>query len=183
LEKDRLKWNRRYRDRAEPGEASGIVVRFCDLARPGPALDIAAGMGKNALYLADRGFSVAAVDVSDVAMNALAGRHPQVSARCRDLDTWDIPKKRYHLIVNTHYLNRRLFPQIIDGLIRGGTLIFETFIHGPSGGPGPTCRDYLLRENELLHGFLALRILHYAEQTEETDEGTLETASLVARKA
>ena len=85
----------------------------------------------------------------------------------RSVRTWTpstFPRERYDLIVNTLYLNRRLFPQIGEGLRPGGLLIFETLLEPPGGaGHGERCRDYFLKPNELLHGFLSLRILHYRE--------------------
>lgn len=182
-ENDRVRWNRKYRDRQYSATPAEIVTRYFHLASPGCALDIAAGTGKNALFLADNGFAVDAVDISDVAMDALAGRHPGITALCEDLDRYDIPAERYNLIVNIRYLNRRLYPQIVEGLQPGGLLIFQTYIEGPADGDGPSCRDYLLRENELLHAFLCMNIRYYAEKRETGPTGgPFYLASLVARK-
>jgi len=143
---------------------------------------LGAGLGKNALFLAEKGFEVDAVDISDVAMDDLAGRHPRVHAIRRDLDTYDITGDRYGLILNIRYLNRRLFPHIIEGLIPGGLLIFETFIEHPGEDGGPVCRDFLLRENELLHAFLSMKILYYEEKKGRGCKGPFRIASLVAKK-
>jgi tellurite methyltransferase len=79
------------------------------------------------------------------------------------------------------YLNRRLFPQIREGLRPGGVLIFETLLHVP-GHPGHDdhCPDYFLRDNELLHSFLSLRILHYHEEAGSGQDEPRRLASLVA---
>jgi tellurite methyltransferase len=181
MEKDRIRWNEKYRVKTNSGAPSDIVTRFYSLGKPGRALDIAAGMGKNALFLAEKGFEVDAVDISDVAMDALADRHLRVHARCRDLDTYDIPGGRYDLILNIRYLNRRLFPYIIEGLKPGGLLVFETFIEKPGENGVSMHRDFLLRENELLHAFLALQVLHYEEKNVSGSKGPEQVASLVAR--
>jgi len=182
MKKDRIRWNEKYRVKADSRTPSEIVARFYPLATPGRALDIAAGMGKDALFLAEKGFEVDAVDISDVAMDALAGRHPRAHARCRDLDTYDIPGGRYRLILNIRYLNRRLFPYIIEGLKPGGLLIFETFIESPGENGVSMHRDFLLRKNELLHAFLSLQVLYYEEKTAPASKGPEQVASLVARK-
>lgn len=76
---DREEWNRRYGERelvwtAEPNRF--VVAETADLA-PGAALDLACGEGRNAVWLAERGWRVTGVDFSDVAIakaRALAER-------------------------------------------------------------------------------------------------------------
>lgn len=182
MEEDRIRWNEKYRDKTDSLTPSEIVVRFYSQITPARVLDIAAGTGKNALFLGEKGFEVDAVDISDVAMDALAGRHPRVHALCRDLDKYDIPAKRYRLILNIRYLNRRLFPYIIEGLEPGGWLIFETYIENPEENSVPMRRDFLLRKNELLHAFLSLQVLYYEEKKAPGAMGPDQVASLVARK-
>jgi tellurite methyltransferase len=145
--------------------------------------DIGAGNGRNSLFLAEQGFVVDAVDISDVGLSLFAGRHPNARGLCADLDTFDLPRDRYGLIINIKYLNRRLFPQIRDGLVAGGVLIFETFLEtSDQRVRQPSCRDHVLRKNELLHAFLSLQIIFYQEalNTHGPEPGCL--ASLVAVK-
>jgi tellurite methyltransferase len=180
---DRDKWNEKYRQHAYPTEPSAIVTQFCSLAPDRAALDIGAGNGRNALFLAEQGFVVDAVDISDVGLSLFAGRHPNVHCLCADLDTFEIPRHRYGLITNIKYLNRRLFPQIREGLAAGGVLIFETFLEtSDERVHQPSCSDHVLRKNELLHEFLSLQIIFYQEalNTHGQEPGYL--ASLVAVK-
>ena len=181
--RDRIKWNEKYREKEYPTEPSGIVRDFFSLARGGTALDIAAGSGRNALFLAEHGFVVDAVDIAEEGLALVAGRHPAIRTICADLDTFDIPGGRYDLILNVLYLNRRLFPQIREGLKPGGLLIFETLLELPGGaGHDDHCRDYFLRDNELLHSFLSLRILHYHEECGTGQDEPRRLASLVAQR-
>lgn len=183
-EKDREKWNARYLEKEQVSTPCPLVRRFCRLTSPGRALDLAAGSGGNALFLAEKGFQVEAVDVSDVAVRRLGTLHPQITAQCQDLDVWDIARGRYDLILNIRFLNRRLFPSIIEGLADKGVLIFESYLLGgaPKGTQGPVCRDYLLRPNELLHAFLPLSIVYYREDIRRSTRGHGRSASLVAIK-
>jgi tellurite methyltransferase len=180
---DRLKWNEKYQSEDAPDAPSAIVKQYFKLAEGKKALDIAAGNGRNSLFLADQGFTVAAVDISDIGLSLFAGKRPNIHPICADLDHFDIPANRYDLIINIKFLNRRLFPCIREGLAPGGILIFQTFQDSQSGRDHrPTCRDYLLHENELLHAFLSLRVLFYSE-AEERDNGEIPAlASLVAVK-
>jgi tellurite methyltransferase len=183
MRQDRLKWNEKYQSQNYPDEPAAIVRQYFNLAAGKNALDIAAGNGRNALFLARQGFVVDAVDIADTGLSQFAKKHPGIHPICADLDDFDIPASRYDLIVNIKYLNRRLFPYIREGLAPGGVLIFETFLdslHPAKNQPG--CRDYLLRENELLHAFLSLRIVCYKEAKDEKDADTAGLASLVAVK-
>jgi len=180
---DRQRWNAKYLGTSFPTEPSQIVRRFHALAPKGRALDIAAGAGRNALFLAERGYRVDAVDVSDVAMGRLARSHPLLQPVCADLDTFDIRADTYALILNIRFLNRRLFPYMEEALVKGGILIFESYLETAGrSSEGPSCRDYLLRENELLHAFLGLRVLFYQEAESMERKGPSHTASLVALK-
>jgi tellurite methyltransferase len=183
MQQDRLKWNEKYRSQNASDEPALIVKQYFHLAAGKKALDIAAGNGRNALFLAGQGFAVDAVDISDTGLAQFAGKHPGVHPICADLDDFDIPANRYDLIINIKYLNRRLFPCIREGLSPGGVLIFETFLESLHPGENqPCCRDYLLRENELLHAFLSLKIVCYKEAKDQTDAGAAWLASLVGIK-
>ena len=180
---DRLKWNEKYQSENYPEEPAAIVKKHARLASGKKALDIAAGNGRNALFLADQGFGVDAVDISDAGLNLFAAKHSNIHPICADLDDFDIPSKRYDLIINIKFLNRRLFPYIREGLIPGGILIFQTFLDSPNPAKNqPCCRDYLLRKNELLHAFLSLKIVYYKEAKDEKDAEAAWLASLVGIK-
>lgn len=181
--RDRIKWNEKYRQQDYPTESSAILKEFFGMAPGRSALDIAAGSGRNALFLAERGFVVEAVDIAEEGLALFAGRHPAIRPICADLDTYDIPGERYDLILNMLYLNRRLFPQIREGLKPGGLLIFETLLEIPGCAEQQEhCRDYFLRTNELLHSFLSLRIIHYHEECHTGQDEPRRLASLVALK-
>ena len=180
---DRLKWNEKYQTAGYPVEYAAILNQFIVPTHGKKALDIAAGNGRNALFLANQGYTVDAVDISDAGLRLFTGKHPNIHTVCADFDHFDIPANRYDLIINIKFLNRRLFPYIREGLTPGGILIFQTFLDAPEQkNSRPACRDYLLRENELLHAFLSLRILFYNE-AEKRDNGEMSAlASLVAMK-
>lgn len=163
MREDRDRWNKRYRQRRPSGEAAPLVTEYAGLALPGNALDIAAGQGRNALFLAHQGFRVEAVDISEEALARMACRAPNLHPVCADLDRFDIPKERYDLIVNIRFLSRRLLPQILEGLRPGGMLIFEAFLAGGDARAEAAHPEYRLKANELLRAFDRLRIVHYHE--------------------
>lgn len=183
MQQDRLKWNKKYQRDSYSDEPAAIVSQYVGLADGKNALDIAAGNGRNAIFLARQGFIVDAVDIADKGLAQFAGKHPNIRPVCADLDDYDIPPNRYDLIVNIKFLNRRLFPYIREGLAPGGVLIFETFLESQYPATDhPRRHDYVLRENELLHAFLAMQIVCYQESKDEKEADAARLASLVAVK-
>ena len=174
-DKDRNKWDSRYLKNQGDSAPSLLLREFAGLATCGNALDIACGNGRNSLFLAEKGFIVDAVDISTIATNRLAGRHPKINVICQDIDDWTIPQNSYDLIVNIRFLDRRLFPMIKDGLKPGGFLIFESFIDEKKP-------EYCLKQNELLQVFQSLHIVYYQEKKSDDSEKFDQTVSLVAIK-
>ncbi len=181
---DKARWNEKHITKPMPEHVSGIVEKYAHLAKVGDALDIAAGVGRNTHYLAEKGFVVDAIDFSDYALSQIKNM-ATINKIEADLDSYRFKYNAYDLIVNCNYLDRRHFPQIKEALKPGGLLIFETFIvaHGEHYHQ-PTNLDFVLRKNELLHTFIGLEIVYYEEHDEiNLRNEKVKVASLVARKA
>jgi len=180
---DKERWNHRHVDRPISTNVAGIVEKFVTIANTGKALDIAAGVGRNTHFLADKGFVVDAVDYSDVALSQIKDI-ATINKIEADLDTYLFEVNSYDLIVNCNYLDRRHFPLIKEALVEGGVLIFETFIKTQEEGyHQPSNLDFVLRTNELLHAFIGLDIVYYEERDDVNNLGEkVRIASMVARK-
>jgi tellurite methyltransferase len=94
-------------------------------------LDVACGVGQNAVWLAQRGFTVDAVDISSVALEqarqAAAQAGDTVNFVHADLDTWSPPVETYALVIGFRFLNRKLLPRLKAALRPGGWLVYQTF--------------------------------------------------------
>lgn len=86
MRQDRIKWNEKFRRGQYSEQAAGVVKQFYHLAPGRKALDIAAGSGRNSVFLAGKGFSIDAVDISEVGLGVFAGSQPDIHAVCADLD-------------------------------------------------------------------------------------------------
>jgi SAM-dependent methyltransferase len=178
---DKDRWNRRHVTRPMRDSVSDIVERYIGLASVGNALDIACGTGRNTHFIESKGFIVDAVDFSDYALGKIDDID-SINKIEADLDSYDLSVDRYDLIVNINYLNRRLMPQIKESLRDGGLLIFETFIIAHGDFERPSNREFLLRQNELLHNFIGLDIIYYEERDDVNIRGEkTRVASLVAK--
>lgn len=191
---DRDRWNRRYRERGPDAFGTApsewLVAHRALLAQQprGRALDVACGTGRNALYLARLGFTVDALDVSDVAIDFLRAeverRGLAIAPRRCDLEVELLPAGRYEVVLDFSYLDRALFPQLRQSLRPGGLLIFETFTREQTRLPrGPSDPQRTLEPGELRRAFAELEILDYRETTLNADdpEKARAVASLVAR--
>lgn len=174
-EHDRIKWNSKYEHDRGGMDPSQLLKDHIHHAAKGNALDIACGNGRNSVFLAEHGFHVDAVDISDVIIEKIPSGDDRIHAMCLDLDSWKLPPDRYQLIINIRFLDRALFAAIMTGLVPGGLLIFESFV---STEDDPYC----LKPNELLHAFLSFQILFYEEKKLPASARFDTIASLVAKK-
>lgn len=181
---DKIRWNEKYLQNTLNTEPSKILQEYASMANIGRAIDIACGAGRNTHYLADLGFIVDAVDISDVGLKNVKKSATIVKTEC-DLDKYNLAPNHYDLILNINFLNRRLNSQIKDALKSGGLLIYESFLLAYGEFNLPTTNlDYLLRKNELLHTFIGLDIIYYEEKVViNQNNQKVKVASLVAKKS
>jgi SAM-dependent methyltransferase len=151
----------------------------------GTALDVACGSGRHALWLAEQGFTVTALDRDAGALAHLesdaAARGVAVSARVVDLESGpvDLGAEVYDVIVAVHYLHRPLFAALRAALRPGGVLVYETFTTAQAARGRPTNPAFLLEPGELRRLVAPLEIL---AAREGDFEGRM-IASVVARLA
>jgi tellurite methyltransferase len=163
------KWDRRYREAKAPPQASRVLQENRHLLpATGDALDLACGLGGNALLLAESGLSVQAWDVSSVAIESLQSRAAAaglpLQAVVRDVDAQPPVADSFDVIAVSYFLSRELAPALCAALRPGGLLFYQTFVRDKVSSEGPTNPDFLLAENELLAMFAPLRVRVYREE-------------------
>jgi SAM-dependent methyltransferase len=133
-------------------EPSPWLARWADsIPAGGRVLDVAAGRGRHARWLAARGHPVDAVDSDADALSALDGCDRVHTLRA-DLENgpWPYPEGAFAGVIVANYLHRPLFPHLLAALGPGGALIYETFALGNERFGRPSNPDFLLRPGELL---------------------------------
>ncbi|MGH7855580.1 MAG: class I SAM-dependent methyltransferase [Candidatus Binatia bacterium] len=152
----------------------------------GRALDIAAGKGRSALFLAARGFQVTAIDISAVGLEQgrrrAEDRSLSITWLQADLEHLQLASAEYDLIVNINYLQRSLIPRLKSALKPGGYVIFETYLIDQQAAGHPKNPDYLLNHNELLDYFRDFRVLLYREGSFSDGAEPSFRAGMFARK-
>ena len=131
---EREEWNRRYAgaDLVWSAEANRFLVEEVSNLPPGRALDLGAGEGRNAIWLAERGWRVTAVDFSDIALQKarrLAETHGvDVEWIEADLRTYSPAECAFDLVVVLYIhlpgeQRRELLRRAAEALTADGTLL------------------------------------------------------------
>jgi len=189
VDADRIKWNRRFESEdsflgVRPSPFLSKEIDRIKLLAPGNrALDIACGEGRNSLFLAENGFDVTALDISDVGLSKGAARASvagvKINFRQANLNDYAIAEK-YDLILNFNFLLRGLIPSEIQALNPGALLLFDTILESPQllASHNPS---YFLKKGELTEIFESYSgdILF----SEESESGDMPTARILFRKS
>ncbi|MFO7765169.1 MAG: class I SAM-dependent methyltransferase [Pelovirga sp.] len=184
------KWNQRWQEKASSAEWQAdqwLVQTLPYLPDTGTALDLACGMGRNALCLAERGYRVTAVDFSEVALNLLRqavmpGKgHIDVIQADLEAANFQFPQGPFDLVLQCYYLYRPLLPALLEAVRPGGFAIIRTFSRAGEEQFGPVNKGISLAPGELLHLFSEWDILLYEEGLEPSRKGG-SLAGIFARK-
>ncbi len=178
-------WDRRYGSGDEPAWApTPLVIETAEKLKGGRALDLACGTGRNALWLAQQGWTVTAVDGSAKAIEVLRrrakARAVQIDARVADLERgeYQVQPSGWDLIAICYYLQRDLLEPSKLGVVPGGVLMVIVHI----GEPGEEPSRFQMRPGELATYFKGWEILHSYEGTPRDSAHARAVAEIVARR-
>jgi SAM-dependent methyltransferase len=168
---DREFWDARYAatDTLWSFEPNRFLVRETEALPPGRALDLACGEGRNALWLAARGWRVTAVDFSQVALargRAVAEeRGLEIDWLAEDVAAWAPPRRAFDLVAVLYLQLQadRLGPVLqaaAEGVAEGGTLLVvghdsTNIAHGYGGPQDP---DRLFTPDDVIPALAGLRV-------------------------
>jgi tellurite methyltransferase len=189
-EEEKNHWENRYSD--DGGEPhrnpSVLLTQWLDDRPPGKALDLACGMGRNSLFLAEKGYAVTAIDISPRAIKSAEemarGKGLNINWIVADLDHYAI-QGQYDLIVISFFrVSKNMVPSIINALKSCGILLSENHMLPPSAPEDEARRHrFHLKPGELGQLFAGLKVIRYEERQVDGEEGhPAYLASLVAQK-
>lgn len=182
-------WDERYsRGDHATAEPSRLLIRAAEHLAPGRALDIACGAGRHAIFLAEHGWQVVAVDASRVGIEITNERARErgvvIDTRIADLERGEfiIEPDAYDLICVFYYLQRDLFQQIRAGVVKSGTLVAAIHIIDEDPSARLSNPAFSLKPEELRAEFQGWEILHYREGQPDDERHKRRTAEIIARK-
>jgi tellurite methyltransferase len=189
MDGDRERWNAKWRDRAGELEPEAAFLSEYALLLPaaGKALDIAGGAGRNAIWLARRGFDVTLIDISDVALDKAERRAANLglASRMRFIHA-DVDKELplaplFDLVLESHYLNRARRDDHADLLVDNGVFVAaHATVHNLERHAKPS-REYLVEPGELASWARRRGMDILVAREDWTDAGRHE-AVLIARR-
>jgi SAM-dependent methyltransferase len=176
MEQDRIKWDDRYRTATAAVELTvdPWFIEQVQGLQPGRALDVACGLGHDAVWLAKQGWEVTAVDISPVGLSHAAELAQSLGVTVDwivgDLDEYVPPSASYELITVCRFLDRDRLPARLErALCPGGRLLYRTFCAG-SNDTGHRNPRFVLQPGELPRLFSGLSPLLYDEVRSGPDQ-------------
>ena len=186
-------WDERYAasDRVWSAEPNTFVVALTKDLDPGSAIDVAAGEGRNALWLAEHGWQVTAVDFSSVAADR--GRASpggdKVDWQVADVTSY-VPDRTFDLVLVCYlHLPRQQMRQVLAHAASwvgpGGHLVVVAHaVRNLAEGVGGPPEVDLLHDEELLAQAAAGLVVERLEEVDRvTPAGTAIDVVLRARRA
>ena len=156
---------------------NAFLVEVVSNRRPGMALDLGMGQGRNALYLAQRGWSVTGVDISDVGLAQARQQAQKLGVQLNTIlenaDKFDFGKERWDLVVLLYFPPRPYVSRIRASLKPGGIVVVEG-LHRDSPERQRLGQGVVFGANELLRVFDDFRILRYEDVIASSDWGSSE---------
>ncbi len=163
------KWDSLYEKQEASVPATVLLENAFLLPETGNALDLACGLGANALFLAKQGLAIHAWDISSVALNKLKQKAKlddlNIVIKQLNIESETLPKNTFDVIVISRFLDRSLSNAIMESLKANGLLFYQTYVREKLGTSGPKNTDFLLARNELLSLFESLNLVVYRENS------------------
>jgi SAM-dependent methyltransferase len=160
-----------------PSAPSDFVIEAAKGLKPGTALDLGTGQGRNAVYLARQGWDVTGLDISQAGLNAAKENAATAGVRIQtvkaDYGSFEFGAEQWDLIVMDYAWAPVSEPDFVAKIERslrpGGVILFEHFINNPNNPYAPMIRA--LGPNELKNYFPGFEILSYDEAEGKADWG------------
>ncbi len=186
---DREAWNNRYQGREFVWKAAPnqfLVAEVGSLAR-GRALDLGCGEGRNAVWLAEEGWDVTAVDFSDAGISKgrelASQRGVSVTWLVEDLNRFEPARLSFDLVVDFYVhlppdQRKNLLKRAAGAAAPGGTVLVVGHDRSnlEDGYGGPQDPDLLFAREEIAGGLIGLEVVKstLVKRSVETDEGLSE---------
>lgn len=162
-------------------EANALLVSVAGKAKPGKALDVGMGQGRNALWLARHGWDVTGFDPAETGVEqakaVAATEKLKLTATTADSEHFDFGADKWDLVVFAYAGGVDEGPQVVKSLRKGGVVVIETFLKSPSSPFG-------IEPEELKQAYKGLEIVQNEAVKAKADWGLREDqlVRFVARK-
>ena len=144
--------------------------------KPGTALDVGMGQGRNSIWLAQQGWEVTGFDPAEKAV-ALARENAgklgvSLKTEIKRMQDFDFGERRWDLILLSYVGGRGQTAAVQKALKPGGVLVIEGFHRDATKG-NPIGGEVVFDTGELPRLFPELRVVRYEEPVEDADFGQI----------
>jgi len=188
---ERERWNQKYREASGAGTWTVpdpfLAQAFSKYILPlfpcgASALDLAGGAGRHAIWLAQQGWEVTLIDISETGVEQARQNAGPLASHIHfvvdDLTRFKASQTQFEVVMAFFYLERKIFSEMVKVVRPGGLLVYKTHTLAQAKMTGgPKNPAHLLEPGELLQLARGLCVLHYQEEAAKKA-----TAELVARK-
>jgi len=184
---DKLFWDKKYSDKTYifgKIPARFLSENFHYIPVGAHVLDVGMGEGRNAVFLARKGYRVTGVDISSVAVRKAQLLAKEVGVRIdgvtAPVEEYRPPKELFDAVICFYYVDRKINERLLSYLKPGGLLIYEahTDLQKTIKGNEKYEHQYLLRSQELIGMFKKMRVLKYEEPLHQGEY----TSSIILKK-
>ena len=151
---------------------NAFLVEVARDLKPGRALDVGMGQGRNAIYLAQQGWNVTGVDISDEGIRQAKEQARKLRVPLdtvlSPIESYDFGREQWDLILFCYLDPRPFAGKILAALKPGGAVVVEGF-HKRTRKTRLTTGWF--EDNELLRLFPTLRVLRYDDILAKQDWG------------
>jgi SAM-dependent methyltransferase len=185
-------WDERFRTGKYPSDPapSPVLREYIHEASNQRALDIACGTGRNAVYLAEQGYEVDALEQSVEGLRITRanadkrGVAERINLIQTDVTQFEYPENQYDVVTISFFRTLDRLGDMKAALVPNGLLFYQHHLRSdPPAEVGPSSDQYRFRSNELLQACLDLTVLYYEESSEQREGRLSATVELVARNS
>ncbi|MDC1174736.1 class I SAM-dependent methyltransferase [Bacteriovoracaceae bacterium] len=184
---EKVYWDKKYSNTQylfgkRPAEF--LAKNFQYIPEGARVLDLGMGEGRNAVFLARKGYKVTGVDISSVAVkkSKMLAREfgVRIDTLIADLEKHDFKKGQFDAVICFYYVDKKLHDRMLGWLKPGGVLIYEAHTYNQRNVSGNEQYNtkYLLQPGELLKLFPEMDILKYEEPLHRKEY----TTSIILKK-
>ena len=155
---------------------NAFLMDIVKTRKPGTALDVGMGQGRNSIWLAQQGWEVTGFDPAEKAV-ALARETASklgvnLKTEIKGMQDFDFGERRWNLILLS-YVGGREMPEVVQRALKpGGVLVIEGF-HRDATKSGPIGGAVVFDTGELPPLFPQLRVVRYEEPVTDADFGLM----------
>lgn len=169
------RWNRILTsERGFNTKPNEFLVTMASARKPGSALDVGMGQGRNAIWLAQQGWDVTGFDPAEkaveLALQTASKSGVTIKTAVKGVEDFDFGESRWDLILLSYVGTRGLTGKVERALKPGGVLIVEAFHRDATKG-NSIGRGVVFDTGDLLKLFSTLRVVRYEEPVTQADFG------------